>query len=163
MIRQLDPTAWNGPVSPVWICTLPVEPVEFSERTGIGFAEETEDGLGTVLEALCEIDGHQVIFQAYPDGPGDLGCVQLSVNADDLGWARARDAVCRELGLEIRDLPLHQPGAFGPPWTLVRVDDDGNEIEMRDYLVRGRAEEARWIHERRGHGQACFVRRRART
>ncbi|MCW3148568.1 hypothetical protein N8H22_08140 [Stutzerimonas stutzeri] len=44
-------------------------------------------------------------------------------------------------------------------WVLYRIDDNGNEVEMRRFPDRCGAEQAMRDYERRGHKQAYLVRK----
>ncbi|MEE4463156.1 hypothetical protein V2S84_13795 [Azotobacter chroococcum] len=43
-------------------------------------------------------------------------------------------------------------------WVLYRIDDNGNEVEMRRFAERAAAEALMREYERRGHKQAYLVR-----
>jgi len=43
-------------------------------------------------------------------------------------------------------------------WVLYRIDDNGNEVEMRRFAGRAEAEALMREYERRGHKQAYLVR-----
>lgn len=43
-------------------------------------------------------------------------------------------------------------------WVLYRIDDNGNEVEMRRFASRAAAEAAMREYEARGHKQAYLVR-----
>ncbi|MFC0708492.1 hypothetical protein [Azorhizophilus paspali] len=43
-------------------------------------------------------------------------------------------------------------------WLLYRIDDNGNEVEMRRFAERAEAEALMREYERRGHKQAYLVR-----
>lgn len=43
-------------------------------------------------------------------------------------------------------------------WVLYRIDDNGNEVEMRRFAERAAAEALMRDYERRGHKQAYLVR-----
>jgi len=45
-----------------------------------------------------------------------------------------------------------------PRWVLYRIDDNGNEVEMRRFAERAEAEALMREYERRGHKQAYLVR-----
>ena len=49
-------------------------------------------------------------------------------------------------------------GAPRPRWVLYRIDDNGNEVEMRRFASRQEAEAAMRAFEARGHKQAYLVR-----
>ncbi|SEJ61801.1 hypothetical protein SAMN04244572_04672 [Azotobacter beijerinckii] len=43
-------------------------------------------------------------------------------------------------------------------WVLYRIDDNGNEVEMRRFAERAEAEALMREYERHGHKQAYLVR-----
>ncbi|MBV2133911.1 hypothetical protein KRX52_14115 [Pseudomonas sp. MAP12] len=43
-------------------------------------------------------------------------------------------------------------------WVLYRIDDNGNEVEMRRFATRSEAEAEMRAFEARGHKQAYLVR-----
>ena len=45
------------------------------------------------------------------------------------------------------------------PWSLYRLDDNGNEIEVARFASREAAEAEKHRFEARGHKQSWFVRR----
>ncbi|MOA39498.1 hypothetical protein D3C78_1612840 [compost metagenome] len=49
-------------------------------------------------------------------------------------------------------------GKDRPCWVLYRIDDNGNEVEMRRFTARAEAEEVMRTYEARGHKQAYLVR-----
>lgn len=51
------------------------------------------------------------------------------------------------------------PGSTAPDrWVLYRIDDNGNEVEMRRFAERDEAEALMREYEQRGHKQAYLVR-----
>ncbi|WP_349572595.1 hypothetical protein [Azotobacter salinestris] len=48
--------------------------------------------------------------------------------------------------------------AGGGRWLLYRIDDNGNEVEMRRFAERAEAEALMNEYQRRGHKQAYLVR-----
>lgn len=54
-------------------------------------------------------------------------------------------------------------GADGGRWVLYRIDDNGNEVEMRRFATRDEAEAAMRAFELRGHKQAYLVREERHT
>ena len=157
-MRPLAPAEWDPLVDPVRICALPVEVDDIPTGLRIEFRERIDDAVGRVLRAPCAVADHPVLLIARPDAPEGERFVELHVLPDDLEWRRARAAVCAAFGLV--GLPDDGAGPADPPWTLLRLDDNGNEIEMRDYLLESRAEAARRIYEARGHKQTYSIRPR---
>ncbi|GAB3371695.1 hypothetical protein GCM10027514_05490 [Azotobacter armeniacus] len=51
---------------------------------------------------------------------------------------------------------LDEPGSGH--WILYRIDDNGNEVEMRRFAERAEAEALMREYEQRGHKQAYLVR-----
>lgn len=49
-------------------------------------------------------------------------------------------------------------GAVQGRWVLYRIDDNGNEVEMRRFAERNAAEALMREYEARGHKQAYLVR-----
>lgn len=49
-------------------------------------------------------------------------------------------------------------GAEQGCWVLYRLDDNGNEVEMRRFAARSEAEQVMRTYEARGHKQAYLVR-----
>lgn len=49
-------------------------------------------------------------------------------------------------------------GAVQGRWVLYRIDDNGNEVEMRRFATRDAAEATMRAYEARGHKQAYLVR-----
>ena len=161
-VHPLAPGEWAPLVDPVRICSLPFEADGIPVHLRIEFRQEIEDGVGRVLLAPCTVDDRPVLLIARPDAPEGERLVELHVLPDDLEWRRARAAVCAAFGVAVADLPDDGAGLPDPPWTLLRLDDNGNEIEMRDYLLESRAEAARRIYEARGHKQTYSIRPRRR-
>ena len=59
------------------------------------------------------------------------------------------------------------PGRTTPPdaplaWLLYRIDDNGNELEMRRFPERAAAERTMRDYQARGHKQAYLVRQEHR-
>lgn len=52
----------------------------------------------------------------------------------------------------------HTTGSQMQRWLLYRIDDNGNEVEMRRFATRNEAEAAMRTFEARGHKQAYLVR-----
>lgn len=50
----------------------------------------------------------------------------------------------------------------GSVWVLYRIDDNGNELEMRRFPERAAAERMMRDYEARGHKQAYLVRQERR-
>jgi hypothetical protein len=57
----------------------------------------------------------------------------------------------------LSDTTTHAPPGTGR-WVLYRIDDNGNEVEMRRFAERAAAEALMREYERRGHKQAYLVR-----
>lgn len=58
----------------------------------------------------------------------------------------------------MNDETATQDAAGGGRWLLYRIDDNGNEVEMRRFAERAAAEALMHEYERRGHKQAYLVR-----
>lgn len=56
---------------------------------------------------------------------------------------------------------MHEEPGSGR-WVLYRIDDNGNEVEMRRFAERAEAEALMGEYERRGHKQAYLVREERR-
>ena len=65
---QANLNDWKLVCEPVWLCSLPVKPVELTERFGIQFERDVDEGLGIVDRAIVNIDGHLVLIKSYPEG-----------------------------------------------------------------------------------------------
>ena len=53
---------------------------------------------------------------------------------------------------------MHETTDDRPRWVLYRIDDNGNELEMRRFAGRAEAEAVMREYEARGHKQAYLVR-----
>ena len=53
---------------------------------------------------------------------------------------------------------MHETTDDRPRWVLYRIDDNGNELEMRRFASRAAAEALMREYEARGHKQAYLVR-----
>jgi len=141
-LEQLNPSEWKLICETVWLCSLPFCDKDISAATGIQFNEYLEDGLGRVRNAICKLNGRQLLLQTCIDGLDEVKRINVHVHGHETEWERIKLELCVVLGIEISELPLVQNELQPGRWRLTRLDDNGNNVEMYRFPMRCLAEQA---------------------
>ena len=88
----------------------------------------------------------------------DADRVSVSVRSYEPNHELALSKLCAAFGLEENELAYIQENLSVANWALLRVDDNGNEVEVFRYHDRFCAEYVRDSYAAKGHKQAYFVR-----
>lgn len=157
MIEQLEHADWVEMTMPLPICTLPFDPSAMSERHGLRFELDEDDGLGPRLSSVARVKEWVLWLESHPQGPPGAELVTVFVYCDIEDSLAALHAVLD--GLALREEQLYwRSDCLGPArWALCRLDDNGNEVEMKRFQLEAAAQWTAQQYEKRGHKQLYFV------
>ena len=140
---------------PEHLAELPYTVQQFESIIGIVFDQYIQDGLGIYRGKPLRLNG--VLF--YVQGPietDQVGAI-ISVLGNEREPERLLVDICNELDLQLSDLRNISEYRAGPKYRVIRLDDNGNEIEMEQFLNELSADSYAKTFEVRGHKQTYFV------
>lgn len=160
IINQINEADWDEFSSPVPIAVLPLYPDNMAKRHGILFFEYNDAGLGLCRAAFIKINEIKYFLHAHPEGPAKAKYLKVSVRSFEPDSEKALIILLDVLELKRPEL-IWKNQDLGPAgWILSRLDDNGNEFEMRRFLEERTANYVRQEFENKGHKQTYFVRRK---
>ena len=162
-MKQSVDQVWGELNEFIELCVLPMMREDLESKFGIEFYNFTTDGIGEFCVSEVEIKGSNFFLVSLKDSSRNtlekfnydnvlvlMGCRTSYPN-------KLLTLLLNDLDLKISDL-LWCCDDLGPAqWSLHRLDDNNNEIEMFRYLHERCAETAKRIFDEKGHKQAYFV------
>lgn len=157
-VERVENSLWHERVPAVPVCVLPWTSDEFAAKWNIAFDEFADDGLGLCRTAVVRLGPCLCLAQAHPSGPGDAAWVSLSVPGTSPDTQRDLSDLLQALAITQSRLRWVSPLLGPAPWSLYRLDDNGNEFLIERHQRREWADRVRDEYEAKGHKQLYFVR-----
>lgn len=158
MIEQLPHSDWTETAAPLPVCTLPFDAAALGERHGLRFELDEDYGLGPRLSSVVRAGDLVLWLESHLLDPDEAKLVTVFVRSDVENSLDALQTVLTCFRLQEPDLAWRSD-CLGPArWALMRLDDNGNEVEMKRYQLEVSAQWMSRQYEKRGHKQLYFVR-----
>lgn len=157
--KLIKNTEWQPLIPPIWLFTFPFNAKEFELRTGVILEENLVDGLGPMRTGIVKLDKYILYLVCAAEGSRKISNVSVMVYAHEQDWERIANLACCELNISVDELSAVQSEIEPGKWTLFRLDDNDNEVEMFRYPLKEMAEGAKRIYTERGHKQSYYVRK----
>jgi hypothetical protein len=143
---------------PIFLCQTPFSVANIEDAIGISFEELEEDGLGTVFYCFLSIDKKQVMMKGFDHRHRtDDFSVCAYVHCTEPSPKHAIELITNLLTIETRDLLEIGEYLEPPKYSLSRLDDNNNEIEIARFHQKYLAEYVRKNYEDKGHKQDYYV------
>lgn len=154
---QIDKSNWSDIGEPEHVAVLPLYPEDLVASMKIKFDEFEEEGLGLVQVAFTSIDETLYILIAHPEGPPECHYVAVRIRSTEPDSKTALMKLLDDIEVKRSDLVWEQEYLGPGRWMLNRLDDNGNEVEMFQFLNEISANRVKKVYEDKGHKQAYFV------
>lgn len=162
-----DISDWNGELRKHFLCTFDQLPSFFEKNYSIRFVIKEEEGLGDIYAAFIVVaDVHYWLmapvvdmdyFDQLSEGAKRDINVSVYIKSDEKDSSLALKYLLQALSIPKERL-LEINDHLGPAlWTLSRLDDNGNHLEMRRFLSKESALSVKRYYEKKGHKQSYFV------
>ena len=162
-MKQAVDQVWGELNEFIELCVLPMMREDLESRFGIEFYKFSTDGIGEFCVSEVEIQGSNFFLISLKDSSRatleefNYDNILVCMGCQSAHSGKLLTILLNDLDLPISDL-LWCSGDLGPAqWSLHRLDDNNNEIEMFRYLRERCAESAKKIFDKKGHKQAYFV------
>ena len=157
-VERVENSQWYERVPAVPVCVLPWTSDQFAAKWNVAFDESVEDGLGLHRGAVLRLGPCLCLAEAHPFGPDDAAWVSLSVPGTSPDTQRDLSDMLQALAITQSQLRWISPLLGPAPWSLYRLDDNGNEFLIECHQRREWADMVRAEYEAKGHKQLYFVR-----
>ena len=143
---------------PHFLCQLPYSILEVESRLGLEFEEVIEDGLGEVFYCFIAIDSKEFFLKGFADkNIKDDFSVCAYMHSNEKEPKGLLDSVLGLLKLDKSELLQVGKYMVPPRYSLTRLDDNNNEVEISRFHDQLFAEHVRKRFEDRGHKQDYYV------
>lgn len=156
-IIQIDKNQWVEQGHPIDMCVIPFYPKELIEKYKIQFSEFDDNGLGLCQFAVVEVNNHKYWLCAYPNGPDMAHFITVKILSYDSNPIDACTTICSVLDISEKQLLWRRKDLSMPRWRLVRLEDNGNEFEMFQFMERSSAEWSVNKLDTKGHKQKYII------
>lgn len=154
-MKQASESDWKEVAHPIMICELPLFPKELTAKFGLKFFLHIEDGLGEMESAIINING-SLFWLTCPTDQDQVGTM-ISVRSYEIDTQFALSQILTALSIDETKLNWKADKLGKAKFSLVRLDDNGNEIEMFRFHDKEIADAIQKEYEKKGHKQAYFV------
>lgn len=139
------------------LCELPYSVSDLEEMIGCEFFEYSEEGLGQIYGLYLAIEDTGLFFRGLSPKDFKSHGVVAYMRSYEQNPQHVLDTLCSTLKVEKHDLPWVTSNDFDDRWMVYRIDDNGNEIEMYQFLNESSAQSIVKSFERKGHKQSYFI------
>ena len=155
-VIELDDWDTNPPVAPQALASLPFAIEDVNRRLELKLTSTVIDGLGECKECALQIDGKKIyIFGSLANPPEDS---LVRIQGTEKEPMVILNNICKLFVIQRSDLAWVMDFLNGPEFKVVRLDDNGNEVEMERFYIEASAVAYAKEFESRGHNQSYFVR-----
>lgn len=158
MLRQVSGSNWNRHYDAEPLCSLCFSVSDIESKFDIEFVQSSEEGLGQVFGAFCEINGHQLVLKGYDTKEDKKLGVVIEVQGNNPDPKNTIEEILSCFGIGLADLTWVRDDLTPPKWILFRQGDDGNEVEITRFHKEEVAEYVMKVFTNRGHKQIYFIR-----
>ena len=141
---------------PIALAQIPFFVEDIPSKTGVEFERYVEDGLGEFLGAALQFKNWCLVIKGPTNFPEAYAVVYMLGNEPDP--SSLLQDICTSLNISIDELPWVSEYISGPKFSVYRVDDNGNEIEMEKFYWENYARKYAEEFDSRGHKQSYFTR-----
>lgn len=158
-IKLIDMKEWmvNEKVAPIFLCETPLSVSDVEDRVALKFNEHHEDGLGKTYISFISINGKELFFKGFLSKQQNDAGVTAFMHSDEGSPIDALKEVLNLLSLEQHQLKAISKHMGSPKFSLTRLDDNNNEVEMARFHDRTMAESLKNFYDEKGHKQIYFV------
>lgn len=143
---------------PIFLCQTPFSIEKIEEIAGVLFEETEEAGLGTVFYSFLSVDNKQIMLKGYHDRTRTKDVeVCAYMHCTEPSPEQLIELLTKILSIEESDLLGKGKYLESPKYSLTRLDDNNNEIEIARFHDGSFAENLRKRYEDKGHKQDYYV------
>lgn len=154
---QITTDEWDEIGDPYLIAIIPFGFNELEENYPVVFDSYENEGLGEARGALVKVGQFKYFLECHPGGPEIATKVAVHVRSIEPNSKVALNNMIQFLGLKRSELVWEAATLGEAEWILTRLDDNGNEIEMRRFQNEVSANWVKIQYETKGHKQSYFV------
>jgi hypothetical protein len=145
-----------------YLCTLPFNSKELELKLHIQFELIEEDGLGLLNVAYIVVDGCELLMRCPYDGMKEH-YVFIYIKGTENYPLVCLDTILDLLSTDKNELIEVNAELSEARWSLVRLDDNGNEFEIYRFMQKNHAIALQNFYENKKHKQQYFIHGLARS
>ena len=154
---QIQKNDWDEVASNIHLCTLPLSVCDAEKTGGISFTEFEEQGLGTCYAAYLQQNNSMCYLMGYIDKKSDELGISVYMRSFEPSPEYLLNCLCDFFGIDQTRLEDVNEKLSPPEWTVYRLDDNNNKVEMQRFHDENVAEFYRATYEERKHKQTYTV------
>ena len=156
-MKQLLSENWHEVAAPTYLCLLPISVLELEKKYRLLFDEVIEEGIGTSFFAFIDVLGTQFMLKGHVSKSNqDIG-VSVYILSFQKNPILCLKKLLNELEMEHSSLLSINEALSEPCWSVYRIDDNNNKIEMMRFIEEHNANFYYKKFELKKHKQKYFV------
>jgi hypothetical protein len=158
-IKLVDAHEWmlNEKVTSVFLCQTPFSISEVEALIGFDFQECEQDGLGMVYSCFLVVDDKKLLLKGFLSKEQKDEPVYVEMHGDEASPEEVLERVLNILLIKREQLTEIGKYMSPPKFSLTRLDDNNNEVEISRFHDSNMAEYLRKKYEDKGHKQTYCV------
>ncbi len=158
-LKKVSPEEWSPKreLDQLPLLELPFSIEEVQQKLSITLDRYPVDGLGEFLGAAFKLDTQYLLINGPIEYAGTNAIVEMLGNEPKPKTLLTN--LCNVFDLDKDDLPWVTELLSSPAFIVLRLDDNGNEVEMQRFHREGTASYYAQKYEERGHKQTYTVKK----